>query len=122
MRGCGPSNCSRPAGDRVKTDAKDAVHLARLLRLDEVTAVTVVRRRPGTWSGRSRLVLVVGRHGRLPLDRLRRPRRLVAARGADPRPNYEQRNHWGTAMLDARHAVPFLPNHRPAVPNPRISV
>ncbi|WP_442298058.1 IS110 family transposase [Terrabacter sp. RAF57] len=36
-----PSKLQRPAGDRVKTDARDAVHLARLLRLDEVTAVTV---------------------------------------------------------------------------------
>ncbi|GLC62567.1 hypothetical protein PLESTB_001914400 [Pleodorina starrii] len=31
----------RPSGDRIKTDARDAVHLARLLRLDEITAVTV---------------------------------------------------------------------------------
>lgn len=36
-----PSKLQRPSGDRVKTDAKDAVHLARLLRLDEVTAVAV---------------------------------------------------------------------------------
>ena len=36
-----PSKLQRPAGDRVKTDAKDAVHLARLLRLDEFTAVAV---------------------------------------------------------------------------------
>jgi transposase len=36
-----PSKLQRPSGDRVKTDARDAVHLARLLRLDEVTAVTV---------------------------------------------------------------------------------
>ena len=36
-----PSKLQRPAGDRVKTDAKDAVHLARLLRLGEVTPVTV---------------------------------------------------------------------------------
>lgn len=36
-----PSKLQRPVGDRVKTDAKDAVHLARLLRLDEITAVTV---------------------------------------------------------------------------------
>jgi transposase len=28
-------------GDRVKTDAKDAIHLARLLRLDEFTPVVV---------------------------------------------------------------------------------
>lgn len=36
-----PSKLQRPSGDRVKTDAKDAVHLARLLRLDEFTAVSV---------------------------------------------------------------------------------
>jgi len=36
-----PSKLQRPAGDRVKTDAKDAVHLARLLRLGEVTPVVV---------------------------------------------------------------------------------
>jgi transposase len=36
-----PSKLQRPSGDRVKTDARDAVHLARLLRLDEVTAVSV---------------------------------------------------------------------------------
>ena len=36
-----PSKLQRPAGDRVKTDAKDAVHLARLLHLDEYVAVTV---------------------------------------------------------------------------------
>ncbi len=42
-----PSKLQRPAGDRVKTDAKDAVHLARLLRLDEITAVRDPHRRPG---------------------------------------------------------------------------
>jgi transposase len=36
-----PSKLQKPAGDRVKTDAKDAVHLARLLRLDEITAVSI---------------------------------------------------------------------------------
>jgi transposase len=36
-----PSKLTRPSGDRVKTDIKDAVHLARLLRLDEITAVAV---------------------------------------------------------------------------------
>ena len=36
-----PSKLQRPSGDRVKTDARDAMHLARLLRLDEVTAVAV---------------------------------------------------------------------------------
>jgi transposase len=36
-----PSKLQRPSGDRVKTDAKDAVHLARLLRLGEITAVAV---------------------------------------------------------------------------------
>ena len=36
-----PSKLHRPAADRVKTDAKDAVHLARLLRLDEITPVAI---------------------------------------------------------------------------------
>lgn len=36
-----PSKLTRPAGDRVKTDARDALHLARLLRLGELTAVAV---------------------------------------------------------------------------------
>lgn len=36
-----PSKLQKPSGDRVKTDARDAVHLARLLRLDEVTAVSI---------------------------------------------------------------------------------
>ena len=38
-----PSKLQRPAGDRVKTDARDAVHLARLLRLDELVAVRGAR-------------------------------------------------------------------------------
>jgi transposase len=36
-----PSKLQRPSGDRVKTDARDAMHLARLLRMDELTAVVV---------------------------------------------------------------------------------
>ena len=36
-----PSKLTRPAGDRVKTDARDAAHLARLLHLGQITAVTV---------------------------------------------------------------------------------
>ena len=36
-----PSKLQKPAGDRVKTDAKDAIHLARLLRLDEITTVAI---------------------------------------------------------------------------------
>jgi transposase len=35
------SKLLRPGGDRVKTDARDALHLARLLRLDEVVSVRV---------------------------------------------------------------------------------
>ena len=50
-----PSKLQRPAGDRVKTDAKDALHLARLLRLDEITAVRGPDRgaggRPGSGPG-----------------------------------------------------------------------
>ena len=36
-----PSKINRAPGDRVKTDARDAMLLARLLKLDELTAVTV---------------------------------------------------------------------------------
>jgi transposase len=39
VRDRGNEQATRPSGDRVKTDAKDAIHLARLLRLDGVTAV-----------------------------------------------------------------------------------
>lgn len=36
-----PSKLIRPAGDRVKTDARDAAYLARLLHLGQITSVTV---------------------------------------------------------------------------------
>lgn len=36
-----PSKLQRPSGDRVKTDAKDALHLARLPKLGEVTGARV---------------------------------------------------------------------------------
>ena len=36
-----PSKLQRPTGDRVKTDARDALHLARLLRLGEIVAVRI---------------------------------------------------------------------------------
>jgi transposase len=36
-----PSKLQRPAGDRVKTDARDALHLARLLRMDQIVEVRV---------------------------------------------------------------------------------
>lgn len=36
-----PSKLQRPSGDRVKTDRNDALHLARLLKLDQITEVIV---------------------------------------------------------------------------------
>jgi transposase len=36
-----PSKLQRPSGDRVKTDARDALHLAKLLKLGEIVEVTV---------------------------------------------------------------------------------
>lgn len=39
-----PSKLQRPAGDRIKTEAPDAAHLARLLRLGEITEVAVPER------------------------------------------------------------------------------
>jgi len=53
-----PSKLQRPSGDRVKTDARDAEHLARLLRLDEVTRWRCrawSRKQPGIWCGRGRM-------------------------------------------------------------------
>lgn len=35
-----PPKLRRRAGGRIKTDARDATHLARLLSLDEITVVT----------------------------------------------------------------------------------
>ena len=39
-----PSKLHKPAGDRVKTDVRDALHLARLLRLDEIGTVVAMQR------------------------------------------------------------------------------
>jgi len=36
-----PSKLQRPSGDRVKTDARDALHLAKLLKLGEIVEVRV---------------------------------------------------------------------------------
>jgi len=36
-----PSKLQRPVGDRVKTDVRDSIHLARLLRLGEITSVSI---------------------------------------------------------------------------------
>jgi len=36
-----PSKLQRPSGDRVKTDTRDARHLARLLHLGEIVSVTI---------------------------------------------------------------------------------
>lgn len=73
-----PSKLQRPSGDRVKTDARDAMHLARLLKLDEIVAVRVpseveetardlVRSREDTrqslMSARHRLSKLLLRHG-----------------------------------------------------------
>ena len=60
-----PSKLQRPAGDRVKTDARDALHLARLLRLDEITLTgprwrsqPSTRKRRVIWSGPGRTAMV----------------------------------------------------------------
>jgi transposase len=48
-----PSRLQRPTGNRVKTNAKDVLHLIRLLRLDEITSIrgSKHRRGAGTRSG-----------------------------------------------------------------------
>jgi transposase len=57
-----PSKLHRPSGDRVKTDARDALHLFRLLRLDEITSVSIPsvnQRQPVIWCGPGRTVAVI---------------------------------------------------------------
>lgn len=57
-----PSKLQRPAGDRVKTDARDAAHLARLLHLGQVVAVTIPtwpRKPRGMRSVRGRIVAAI---------------------------------------------------------------
>ena len=46
-----PSKLQRPAGDRVKTDARDAAHLARLLHLGQVVEVAIPSPGPGSGAG-----------------------------------------------------------------------
>ena len=56
-----PSKLQRPSGDRVKTDARDARHLARLLHLGEIVEVAIpggTRKRPGIWCGLVRMCAV----------------------------------------------------------------
>ena len=53
-----PSMLLRPAGDRVKTDRRDALLLARMLRNDDITSVSCrawSRRAPASWPGRVRM-------------------------------------------------------------------
>ena len=57
-----PSKLQRPWGDRIKTDARDAELLARLLRLGEIVEVvvpTVSRRRREIWCGPARMSAVI---------------------------------------------------------------
>ena len=52
-----PSKLLRPSGDRVKTDLRDARHLARLLHAGQIVAVTVpdeATEARGTWSAPGR--------------------------------------------------------------------
>ncbi|WP_406451405.1 hypothetical protein OH768_07785 [Streptomyces sp. NBC_01622] len=76
-----PSKMERPAGDRIKTDKRDAQALARLLRLDELPAVQDLHRRrePG------HLHQPEG-HGQ---------RRHVPAAGRPPGERIHHRNHPG---------------------------
>ena len=46
-----PSKLERPPGDRVKTDRRDAIRLARLLRVGELVGVRVADRGRGGGSG-----------------------------------------------------------------------
>ena len=44
---CAPGKTERPAADRIKTDKRDAVRLARLLAAGELVLVTIPSRPTG---------------------------------------------------------------------------
>jgi len=89
-----PSKLQRPSGDRVKTDARDAVHLARLLRLDEYTAVSV----PSVVQENARDLVRAREEARTDLMRARhRLSKLLLRQGivySDGRPWTETHDRW----------------------------
>ena len=57
-----PSKLQRPSGERVKTDAKDAIYLAgccACTRSPRSRSRRWTRRPPGTWSGHVRTVVAI---------------------------------------------------------------
>src|SRR5664280_2884533 len=127
-----PSKLQRPSGDRVKTDAKDAQHLARLLRLDEITPVVVPtvaqeaardlvglhprRRRSGTarrgdHRGERRAAQGAGHAG---------GRGTEHSSGVAPRPRHQQRQPAAAVPNPGSRGrpLPLAPPHRPATRGP----
>lgn len=104
-----PSKLLRPAGDPVTTDARDAVMLARLSRLDEIVAVRV----PTITQEAARDLVRVREDVR---GDLMRARHRV---WSNPLLDCEQTPT--VVTLDLRAARRLQPKHRPAVPNPRRS-
>lgn len=110
-----PSKLQRPVGDRIKTDARDALHLARLLRMDQIVAVRVpsesqeaardlVRAREDVRGDlmrcRHRLSKLLLRHGRsTPVD--------------SPGPAATRRGCGGSSSVTAGSSWPLTPNSRP---------
>jgi transposase len=92
------SKLQRPSGDRVKTDARDAVHLARLLRLDEYVAVSIP-----TMDQEHARDLVRPRRGRHVGPRDRRQLGRSRAEGS-----WRQRLAWSAARGAVSGGVHFL--------------
>ena len=115
-----PSRLQRPSGDRVKTDLRDARHLARLLHLDQIVAVAVpgveqeaardlVRARDAA----RRLLIEAAWHHRPPYRTERELRRRQdaaspAARDRGQRANRRLHARW--AAFDARLKLPVVAN------------
>ena len=103
-----PSKLQRPVGERVKTDARDALHIAKLLKLDEIVAVTI----PSETQEAARDLVRARKDARRDLMSARhRLGKLLLRRGL----TYPGKTTWTTAHHDWLRRQPFeLPGLRAA--------
>src|SRR5680860_749233 len=115
-----PSKLQRPVGERVKTDARDALHIARLLRLDEVVPVMI----PSESQEAARDLVRAREDARRDLMSARRPRGRAPDLALLPATHWESSPappHPGAAAwrCAARRARRSSRAHRPAAATSR---